>query len=61
MTSSRCSPSFHKRVASDRKLGEEIRSFPVGNYVVFYKPLESGIEVVRVLSRYRDIGDDEFT
>ena len=26
-----------------------IRSFPVGHYVIFYQPIEDGIEVVRVL------------
>lgn len=26
-----------------------LRSFPVGNFVVFYMPLEDGLEVVRVL------------
>jgi toxin ParE1/3/4 len=27
----------------------------VGNYVVFYRPIENGIEVVRVLHGRRDI------
>ncbi len=37
------------------ELGESIRSFPVGNYVIFYRALPDGIEVVRVLSGFRDI------
>ena len=37
------------------ELGPGIRSFPVGNYVVFYRVLPDRIEVVRVLSRFRDI------
>jgi toxin ParE1/3/4 len=33
----------------------EIRSFPVKNYVIFYRPLENGIEVVRILHGARDV------
>jgi toxin ParE1/3/4 len=33
-----------------------LRSFPVGRYLIFYRPIEDGIEIVRVLSSYRDIG-----
>ena len=32
-----------------------VRSFPVGRYVVFYVPLDDGIDVVRVLHGARDI------
>jgi toxin ParE1/3/4 len=32
-----------------------LRSVPVGNYLVFYLPLDDGIEVVRVLHGARDI------
>jgi toxin ParE1/3/4 len=35
---------------------DDLRSFSVGNYVVFYRPAERGIEVVRVLHAARDIG-----
>ena len=31
-----------------------IRSFPVGHYVIFYQPIEDGIDVVRVLHGARD-------
>jgi toxin ParE1/3/4 len=34
---------------------EEIRSFPVKSYVIFYRPLDDGIEVVRVLHGARDV------
>jgi len=37
------------------ELQRGLRSFPVGNYVVFYRLIEKGIEVVRVLSGYRDV------
>jgi toxin ParE1/3/4 len=36
-------------------LAPDLRSFPVKRYVVFYRPIEDGIEVARVLSAYRDI------
>jgi toxin ParE1/3/4 len=36
-------------------LGDDVRYFPVGNYVVFYRPTEAGIEVLRVLHGNRDI------
>ncbi len=32
-----------------------VRSFPFGRYVVFYVPLDDGIDVVRVLHSARDI------
>jgi toxin ParE1/3/4 len=32
-----------------------LRSFPVSRYVLFYRPVEGGIEVVRVLHGMRDI------
>lgn len=36
-------------------LSPRLRSFPVKRYVIFYRPIDSGIEVVRVLSAYRDV------
>jgi toxin ParE1/3/4 len=41
------------------ELAPGLRSFPVGNYVLFYLPLDGGIELVRVLSRYLDIRADD--
>jgi toxin ParE1/3/4 len=37
------------------ELHSDVRSFAVGRYVVFYLPLSSGIEVVRVIHGSRDI------
>jgi toxin ParE1/3/4 len=37
------------------ELAPELRSFPVGRYVVFYRPQDDGIDVVRVLHSARDI------
>jgi len=33
----------------------ELRSFAVGNYVIFYQPAGDGIEVLRVLHGSRDV------
>jgi toxin ParE1/3/4 len=38
------------------ELSPRLRSFPVGRYVIFYQIAERGIEVARVLSSYRDLG-----
>lgn len=36
-------------------LGQSTRAFPIGNYVIFYRPIDDGIEVSRVLHSARDI------
>src|SRR5712672_458851 len=36
-----------------------LRSFPVGNYIVFYFVRSDGIEVVRVMNGRRDIDADD--
>jgi toxin ParE1/3/4 len=42
-------------------LQKHLRSFPVGNYVVFYIPVPDGIEIVRVMHGRQDIGADDMT
>lgn len=37
------------------ELAASLRSFPVGNYLIFYRPLTDGVEVVRILSGFRDL------
>jgi toxin ParE1/3/4 len=37
------------------ELRANMRSFPVGQYVVFYEPTAHGVDVVRVLSGARDV------
>ena len=37
------------------ELRPRLRSFPVGNYLIFYRPIRGGIELVRVLQGARDI------
>jgi toxin ParE1/3/4 len=36
------------------ELSPRLRSFPVGRYVIFYRPMEKGIEIARVLHGARD-------
>lgn len=40
------------------ELGEGVRSRPVGSVVLYYRPLEDGIELLRVLDGRRDVGPD---
>jgi len=44
------------------ELAPRVRSLPFGRYVIFYQPLDDGIDVVRVLHAARDVhsqfGDD---
>lgn len=37
------------------QLTQALRCFTAGNYVIFYRPIDDGIEVVRVVSGARDI------
>lgn len=39
---------------------ENIRSFPYGNYIIFYRPTSDGILIVRVLHSARDVSDRMF-
>ena len=41
------------------ELAPEIRSFPVGNFILFYRPIAAGIELVRVRSGYLDIQPED--
>jgi toxin ParE1/3/4 len=36
-------------------LAPGLRMFPVGSYLIFFRPIESGIEVIRVLHGKRNI------
>ena len=35
----------------------DLRMFPVGNYVILYRPIEAGVEIVRVLHGARQWQD----
>jgi toxin ParE1/3/4 len=42
------------------ELAANLRSFPVGRFLIFYRPVKTGIELVRVLHSARDIGANFF-
>ncbi|MYL85317.1 type II toxin-antitoxin system RelE/ParE family toxin [Desulfovibrio aerotolerans] len=46
---------FPRMGISREELAPFLRSLSVGNYIIFYKPIENGIVVVRVLQGMRDI------
>ncbi len=37
------------------ELAPDLRSFPVGNYIIFYQTLVDGIEIVRIVGAARDL------
>ncbi|TYO66440.1 type II toxin-antitoxin system RelE/ParE family toxin [Bradyrhizobium hipponense] len=42
-----------------RELRAGLRSFPAGNYVIFYFPLPDGVEIIRVMHGRQDIDPDD--
>jgi toxin ParE1/3/4 len=46
---------FPKMGISRDELLPSLRSLPIGNYLIFYMPIDDGIQVVRVLPAMRDI------
>ena len=47
--------NFPNMGKSYENLALQLRGVLTGNYIIFYRPIENGIEVVRILSRYRDL------
>jgi toxin ParE1/3/4 len=41
------------------ELRSNLRSFPVGNTIIFYRALPDGVEVVRVMNGRQDIDADD--
>ena len=41
--------------SSYEELAPTLRGFPVGNYVIFYRPSKTGVAIERILSGYRDL------
>ncbi|HYG36287.1 MAG TPA: type II toxin-antitoxin system RelE/ParE family toxin [Clostridia bacterium] len=37
------------------ELAPRLRSIPVANYVIFYRPFEDGVEIVRIIHGARDL------
>ncbi|MEM7759920.1 MAG: type II toxin-antitoxin system RelE/ParE family toxin [Cyanobacteria bacterium P01_A01_bin.40] len=47
--------NFPNMGKSYAKLATNLRGFTIEDYIVFYYPRENGIDIVRVISGYRDI------
>jgi len=43
------------------ELAADLRSFPVGNYVLFYRPMPDGIDLIRVRSGYLDTQPEDMS
>ena len=39
-------------------LASKLRFLPVGNYLIFYRPIENGVEIARVFHGARDYGPE---
>lgn len=53
----------HPMIGGERKdLSPGLRSFPLGNYILFYMPMGSktGVKIVRVIEGHRNITPDAF-
>lgn len=50
-------PNMGRKV---EELAANLRSFPVGSYLIFYRPLDDGMELIRVLHGARDIIPEYF-
>ncbi len=37
------------------ELAAQLRSLPVGSYIIFYRPMEGAVEIVRILHGARDL------
>jgi toxin ParE1/3/4 len=46
------SPSMGR---SYEELASGLRGWAIGNYIIFYRPIDNGITVERLLSGYRDL------
>lgn len=40
---------------SCENFGSGLRSFPVEDYLIFYRPIDGGVEVARILNGYQDL------
>jgi len=50
-------PGMGREVAD---LAPNLRGFPVGSYLLFYRPIEDGIQLIRVVHGARDITPEYF-
>ena len=46
--------------AARPELGTDLRMFPSGNFLIFYQPVEDGIDVIRILHASQNISGSFF-
>ena len=46
---------FQRNLSERPDLGKTVRSFPVGKYLFVYRPIEGGIELLRVIHGARKV------
>ncbi len=46
---------FPKMGVSRNEIKNSLRSQPIGNYLIFYFPIEDGIDIIRIIHGSRDI------
>jgi toxin ParE1/3/4 len=42
------------------ELAPDLRFMPIGAYLIFYRPIEDGVEIVRILHSARDVTAEFF-
>lgn len=47
--------SYPKMGRSRQYLRRDVRAFPVKKYIIFYRPIEDGVQVVRILRGSRNL------
>jgi toxin ParE1/3/4 len=50
-------PNMGRKV---EEFAPNLRSFPIGSYLIFYRPIEDGIQLIRVIHGARDITPEYF-
>jgi len=50
-------PNMGRKV---EELAPNLRSFPIGSYLIFYRPIEDGIQLIRILHGALDITPEYF-
>lgn len=50
-------PNMGRKV---EEFAANLRSFPIGSYLIFYRPVEDGIQLIRVIHGARDITPEYF-
>lgn len=47
--------NFPSMGRSRNELAPSLRSLPIDDYLIFYRAIDNGVEIVRVVSGYRDL------